>query len=159
ELHPRAARDAAEEPDRRRLRVRARHAARDLRGAGVVLPRRDRVGRHHRREHLARHRPLRAHAAAGAEGAARARSDPADAGADRALMTFEAPLLLLTLLALPVAVLVLALVQRRRKRYAVQYTNLDVLAGVAGRGSAWRRYLAAALFLTAVAALCVGVAR
>jgi Ca-activated chloride channel homolog len=74
-------------------------------------------------------------------------------------MTFQSPLLLLTLLALPLAVLVLGLVQRRRRRYAVRYTNLDVLAGVAARGGAWRRYLAAALFLAAVAALCVGVAR
>jgi Ca-activated chloride channel family protein len=43
-------------------------------------------------------------------------------------------------------------------RYAVRFTNLEVLGGVARRRS-WRRYPAAALFLLAIAALCTAQAR
>jgi Ca-activated chloride channel family protein len=43
-------------------------------------------------------------------------------------------------------------------RYAIRFTNLEVLAGVLG-GRFWRRYVPLALFLLALAALCVGVAR
>jgi Ca-activated chloride channel homolog len=44
-------------------------------------------------------------------------------------------------------------------RYAVRYTNVDLLALVAAGQRPWRRYLAAALFLAALAALCVAVSR
>jgi Ca-activated chloride channel family protein len=74
-------------------------------------------------------------------------------------MSFGQPLLLLTLLVVPLVVLAYLLSQRRRARYAVAFTNLDVLAGVAGRSRPWRRYVAAAVFLLALAALCVAVAR
>ena len=73
-------------------------------------------------------------------------------------MSFGHPLLLLTLLVVPAAIAALVLVERRRMRYAVRFTNLDVLAGVAG-GLAWRRYIPAALFLLALAAACAAVAR
>jgi Ca-activated chloride channel family protein len=43
-------------------------------------------------------------------------------------------------------------------RYAVTFTNLDVLASVA-QGRSLRRYVAPVLFLVAVALLCVAVAR
>ena len=73
-------------------------------------------------------------------------------------VSFERPLLLLTLLALPAAAALYLLSERRRMRYAIRFTNLDVLAGVVS-GRAWRRYVPPALFLLALAALCVGVAR
>jgi Ca-activated chloride channel family protein len=73
-------------------------------------------------------------------------------------MIFGHPLLLLTLLVLPIAVGLYLLAERRRMRYAVRFTNLDVLAQVA-RGRAWRRYVPPALFLLALASLCVGLAR
>jgi Ca-activated chloride channel family protein len=74
-------------------------------------------------------------------------------------MRFERPLLLLTLLALAAGVaLVWWLLQRRRMRYAVKYTNLEVLAGVAGE-SAWRRFIPPALFIASLASLCVAFAR
>ena len=73
-------------------------------------------------------------------------------------MTFGAPYLLLSLLAVPLAVVLWRLAERRRMRYAVRYTNVDVLAAVAG-GRQWRRYLPAGLFLVALATLCVGLAR
>jgi Ca-activated chloride channel family protein len=43
-------------------------------------------------------------------------------------------------------------------RYAIRFTNLDVLASVAG-GRSWRRYAGPLLFLLALAALCLGLAR
>lgn len=74
-------------------------------------------------------------------------------------MRFEAPLLLLVLLAVPVAAIAYWLLQRRPARYAVRYTNLDVLAGVASERGAWRRHVPAALLLVALAALGVAFAR
>jgi Ca-activated chloride channel family protein len=73
-------------------------------------------------------------------------------------VSFERPLLLLTLLVVPAALGLYVLAERRRIRYAIRFTNLDVLARVAG-GRAWRQYVPLALFLLALAALCVGVAR
>jgi Ca-activated chloride channel family protein len=74
-------------------------------------------------------------------------------------MTFGNPWLLLSLLILPVAVALYVLAQSRRMRYALRFTNLEVLAQVAGRRRAWRRYVPPALFLTALACLCVALAR
>jgi len=74
-------------------------------------------------------------------------------------MTFGAPYLLLSLLAIPLAIVLWRTAERRRMRYAVRYTNVEVLAGVAGSRSQWRRYLPAGLFLVALATLCVGLGR
>jgi Ca-activated chloride channel family protein len=73
-------------------------------------------------------------------------------------VTFERPLLLLTLLAVPLAVALYVLAERRRMRYAIRFTNLDVLAGVVGDRYR-RRFVPLALFLLALAALCIGMAR
>jgi Ca-activated chloride channel family protein len=73
-------------------------------------------------------------------------------------VSFGHPLLLLTLLAVPAAIGAFWLAERRRMRYAVRFTNLDVLAGVA-HGGALRRYAPLGLFLAALAALCFAVAR
>jgi len=73
-------------------------------------------------------------------------------------VTFERPWLLLALLVVPAALALFLLVERRRMRYAIRFTNVDVLAGVMG-GRLWRQYVPLALFLLALAALCVGVAR
>ena len=73
-------------------------------------------------------------------------------------MTLGHPLLLLTLLVVPAAIGLFLLAERRRMRYAVRFTNMEVLAGVVG-GRGWRRFVPLALFLLALAALCVAVAR
>jgi Ca-activated chloride channel family protein len=73
-------------------------------------------------------------------------------------MSFGHPILLLTLLAIPLAVGLYALLERRRMRYAVTFTNIEVLASVAG-GRSLRRYVPPALFLVALALLCVALAR
>jgi len=73
-------------------------------------------------------------------------------------MSFASPWLLLTLLVVPLAVALYVLAERRRMRYAVRFTNVDVLASVA-TGRSWRRPLTAGLLLLAAATLCVAVAR
>lgn len=73
-------------------------------------------------------------------------------------MSFQQPLYLLALLAIPLAIGLYLLTERRRMRYAVRFTNLDVLATVAA-GSTWRRYVPPVACLLALTALCLGVAR
>lgn len=73
-------------------------------------------------------------------------------------MSFDRPLLLLTLLVIPLAVVLYVLAERRRMKYAIRFTNVDLLAGVLS-GRSWRPYVPPALFLLALAALCVGTAR
>ena len=73
-------------------------------------------------------------------------------------MTFERPWLLLTQLVLPAAAALYVVLERRRARYAVRFTNVTVLAPLVERRS-WRRYVPPALLLLALAALAVAVAR
>jgi Ca-activated chloride channel family protein len=72
-------------------------------------------------------------------------------------VTFQAPLLLATLVAVPLLGAVYVLAQKRRRRYAVRYTNVDLLAAVAGRS--YGRHIPAILALLALAALLVAIAR
>jgi Ca-activated chloride channel homolog len=72
-------------------------------------------------------------------------------------MSFREPLLLAGLAILPLAVAAYVAAQRRRRRFAVRYTNLDLLAGVAR--ASWVRHLPAALALLALAALLIALAR
>jgi Ca-activated chloride channel homolog len=72
-------------------------------------------------------------------------------------VSFQAPLLLATLAAVPLIAAVYVLAQRRRRRYAVRYTNVDLLATVAGRS--YTRHLPAVFGLLALAALLVAIAR
>ena len=74
-------------------------------------------------------------------------------------MSFLAPVLLLGLLLLPVLLGLYVWGQRRRSRYAVRFTNLDLLATVAPNRPGWRRHLPPALYLAAVAMLALGLAR
>lgn len=48
-------------------------------------------------------------------------------------MSFGSPVVLWGLLVIPLAVVLYALAQRRRMRYAVRFTNLDLLAKEIGR--------------------------
>jgi Ca-activated chloride channel homolog len=72
---------------------------------------------------------------------------------------FASPLLLLGLLLLGLVVAAYVYVGRRRNRYAVSFTNLDVLASVVDSTRSWRRHVPLALILLALTALLVGVAQ
>jgi Ca-activated chloride channel family protein len=74
-------------------------------------------------------------------------------------MTFASPELLLGLLLVPIALVGYLFVQRRRSRYAVRFTNVDLLANLVPRSPGWRRHLPPVLYLTAIAALAIGLAR
>jgi len=74
-------------------------------------------------------------------------------------MTFASPELLVGLLLVPLAVAAYLLVQRRRARYAVAFTNVDLLANLVPRTPSWRRHLPSALYLVAIGALVLALAR
>jgi Ca-activated chloride channel family protein len=74
-------------------------------------------------------------------------------------VSFTSPWVLLALLIVP-ATLALALwLDRRRARYAVAFTNLDLLASVAGTRRSPKRWLPLALFLLALAGASTALAR
>jgi Ca-activated chloride channel family protein len=74
-------------------------------------------------------------------------------------MSFQAPLFLLGIVAVPLALAALALARRRPARYAVRFPALHTLAAVASRGAAWRRIVPTALLCLALAALALALAR
>jgi Ca-activated chloride channel homolog len=74
-------------------------------------------------------------------------------------MTFAEPALLLCLLAIPLAIAGYLLVQRRRSRYVVRFTNVDLLANLVPRTPAWRRHMPPAIYVAAMAALVIALAR
>ncbi len=74
-------------------------------------------------------------------------------------MSLDWPLGLLALLAVPVAVLALRALARRRARYAVQFTNLEVLESVIDRKARWRSQIPGVLFLVALVVVAVAIAR
>jgi Ca-activated chloride channel homolog len=69
------------------------------------------------------------------------------------------PGFLWALVLVPLALAAYLLAQRRRARYAVRFTNLDLLANVVTRSPGWRRHLPAVLYLLALATLLVSLAR
>jgi Ca-activated chloride channel homolog len=75
-------------------------------------------------------------------------------------VTFELPAALLGLALVPLALAAYLIVQRRRRRYAMRFTNLDLLANVVTESPRfWRRHLPPLLTLLALAALVIAVAR
>jgi Ca-activated chloride channel homolog len=74
-------------------------------------------------------------------------------------VSFSSPWLLLALLIVPATLALAVWLDRRRARYAVSFTNLEVLASVAQARRPWRRWLPLALFLLALAAASTALAR
>ena len=73
-------------------------------------------------------------------------------------MSFQSPWMLLGLLVVAAFVGMWLWLERRRARYAVRYTNLDVLASVVS-GRSWLRYVPAAILVVGLGALVFGLAR
>jgi Ca-activated chloride channel family protein len=74
-------------------------------------------------------------------------------------MNFLAPEMLLGLLLIPIAIGFYLWAQRRRSRYAVRFTNLALLSNLVPKRPSWRRHLPPVLYLAAIAALLIGLAR
>ena len=74
-------------------------------------------------------------------------------------MTFQSPLLLLGLLAIPLLVGLYLASQKRRQAYAVRFTNLALMRQVMGKGPGFRRHLPAILFVAGLAGLLISMAR
>jgi Ca-activated chloride channel homolog len=72
-------------------------------------------------------------------------------------VAFREPLALVGLALIPLAIAAYVAVQRRRRQFAVRYTNVDLLASVAG--SSWLRHVPALFALLALAALLVSLGR
>jgi von Willebrand factor type A domain/Aerotolerance regulator N-terminal len=73
--------------------------------------------------------------------------------------SFAAPQLLWGLVLIPLALLAYVVAQRRRGRYAVRFTNLDLLAGLIERKPGPRRHLPPLLYLGSLALLVLALAR
>jgi Ca-activated chloride channel family protein len=74
-------------------------------------------------------------------------------------MSFAAPVFLLGLLLVPLALLAYAASRRRAKRYAVRFTAAPSLRLAAGAVPGWHRHLPAAAALAALAALALAMAK
>ena len=74
-------------------------------------------------------------------------------------MSFEWPLMLLALVLLPVLLAVYLIALQRRKRYAISFTNLELLKEVAGEQPGIKRHIPPLLFLIGLAALLFALAR
>ena len=74
-------------------------------------------------------------------------------------MTFLAPYRLWLFAAVAVLVVAYALLQFRRRKYAVRFTNMALLDQVAPKRPGWRRHVPAIVFLMAISALVVGFAQ
>ena len=70
------------------------------------------------------------------------------------------PLALLALLAVPLAIVAYVVLERRRARYAIHYTNIEVLSGVVATSSRrWRAIVPPALVLLALICATTALAR
>lgn len=74
-------------------------------------------------------------------------------------MSFGSPYLLVLLLVVPAAAVLAVWLDRRRARYAVAFTNLELLATLAPARRPLRRWVPLALFLLALVAASAAVAR
>jgi Ca-activated chloride channel family protein len=73
-------------------------------------------------------------------------------------MSFLNPIWLPILVLVPLLAIIYLLAQRRRSIYAVRFTNLDLLASVAGKRPGFRRHVPTALFLLGLTGLVLAAA-
>lgn len=74
-------------------------------------------------------------------------------------MSFEWPLALLFLLIIPALIAVYVWMQSRRQQYALRYASVSLVAQAVGRGPGIKRHIPAVLYLGALAALILALAR
>jgi Ca-activated chloride channel homolog len=74
-------------------------------------------------------------------------------------MSFQSPLALIGLVLVPVLVGLYVVRERRRESYASRFTTPALLPNLVDAAPGWRRHLPLALFIVALTAMIVGVAR
>lgn len=74
-------------------------------------------------------------------------------------MTFQWPPMLAFLAIVPLAAAAYVAVERRHARYAVRFTNIEVLASVVDEQRAWRRWAPPVLFFLALTVAVLALAR
>jgi Ca-activated chloride channel family protein len=74
-------------------------------------------------------------------------------------VSFDYPVALLALAFVPLTALIYVAAQRRRRRFAVRFTNMDLLADVVTDTPSWRRQIPPLLYLLALVALVTAIAR
>ena len=74
-------------------------------------------------------------------------------------MSFTSPYWLLALLLVPALLLFALAIDKRRSRYPVAFTNLELLAGLVEERRMWRRWVPLALLLLALACASTALAR
>lgn len=74
-------------------------------------------------------------------------------------MSFIWPFMLVLLALIPLLIAAYILLQRRRQKYALRYASLSLVKEALGRGPGWRRHVPAAIFLLALTAMIIALAR
>lgn len=74
-------------------------------------------------------------------------------------MSFQWPLALTGLVLIPLLVAAYGFMQRRRRKYAVRYASVSLVREAVGRGPGIRRHIPAAVYLLALTALIIALAR
>src|SRR5262249_21425298 len=74
-------------------------------------------------------------------------------------MSFASPWMLLALLVVPALVAFALAVERRRTRYPIAFTNLEILAQLPGKRRSWSRWTPLALLVLALACAAAALAR
>jgi Ca-activated chloride channel family protein len=74
-------------------------------------------------------------------------------------MTFEWPLALILLVIVPLLGGLYAWMQTRRRKYALRYASVSLVQQAVGKGPGVKRHIPAALYLLAITALVIGLAR
>src|SRR5215831_5983611 len=75
------------------------------------------------------------------------------------LMTFIWPFMLGLLVLIPILILVYIYLQRRRQKYALRYASLSLVKEAMGRGPGWKRHVPPAIFMLALTAMIIALAR
>src|SRR5919109_4026258 len=89
----------------------------------------------------------------------RRRGGLGDSGFGAARMSFAAPAFLAALALVPLTILAQVAGRRRARRYAIRFTGVRTLAPLVPQVSPWRRQIPLALFLAALTALALALAR
>jgi len=74
-------------------------------------------------------------------------------------MSFQWPLALVLLIAIPILVGLYVSMQRRRQRYALRYASVSLVQQAVGSGPGIKRHIPAALYLLALTAMIIALAR